>query len=193
MNNIKIYPWGPLLIKQDIDPNIINIIIKNIPNRGEGIDTDLKTISRRENFNQVEIRHLTSLLDPYFRFYFKTLWEEIDSKVVKYNLNRAWVNIYKKDDYVSSHIHTHCDMSFVLFLKVPPPNLLDLTKHEGNLVFTYGENSDFRARVKNNNMHSIDPKIGEIYIFPNNLNHYSIPISHPQIERISLSGNLIIK
>ena len=190
MSEFKIFNWGPLLIKQEIDPNITNTIIRNIPNRGIGINTSLKNISRREDFSREECGHLSNILDPYFRIYIKNLYENVNPQDVQYRLNRAWVNVYKKDDYVSSHIHVDCDISFVLFLKVPPSNILDLEKHEGNLIFTYGENSDFRAKVRNKNMIFIDPKVGELYLFPNNLNHYSIPISHPQAERISLSGNI---
>ena len=188
---MMIYPWGPLLLKQNVDLKIINIILNNIPDRGRESLLDNNSNLKRISFNKEECGYLINLLDSYFLNYFREMG--IAKKNLPYNqyiLNQSWVNIHKKDQFIPPHAHGYCDLSFVLYLKFPPPSILPLDTDEGNIIFTYGERNDARAKVKNIVKHQIKPEVGELYMFPNNLSHYTTPIASVQSERISLSGNI---
>lgn len=191
MKDITRYSWGPLLLRQRVDPYITNQILNNIPNRGVGINADnLINIERREQFNDIEKGYIQNHLKPYVEIYLKQIPLLENLSLTKWELTNAWVNIYKQYHFVPPHIHEGCDISFVLFLKLPKEE--NLKDREGNLIFTYGEESDSRSLIRPIVSHNIVPQVGELYIFPNNLNHYTLPMSSQELERISMSGNIKI-
>ena len=49
----------------------------------------------------------------------------------------------------------------------------------GCTVFKYGEEQDARALIPFLNNNFITPKEGKLVVFPNNLNHYTIPFHNP--------------
>ncbi len=178
--------FGPLVIRQRLSPNEAKYFFKrfqNQPNK-QNIDTDLPDLYQRALMD-INDKDYNKILYPYIKNYLDVYgWQG------GYKLQSLWANVYKGNDYIPPHTHVACDLSFVLFLKMPSIDKLKLSKSEGFIMFRYGEEPYFSQKVKPIVDQQILPKVGELIIFPQNLTHYSAPMSHPQAERISISGNI---
>ena len=183
MNRIE---FGPLVTQQRLSPNETQYFLDRYQNQPEhqNITTDLPDLSQRgwmkrddENYNKI--------LQPYILNHCM-----LGQHQGGYKIDSLWGNVYRGNDFVPPHVHHKCDLSFVLFLKMPSLEFLNSNKNEGCLVLRYGE--DVVSKIPNKTNHYILPKVGELIIFPYNLLHYTIPMSHPQAERISMSGNIIL-
>ena len=186
MSNPKIFPWGPILMRQEVDPNITKKFLNEWPSDGEDVETPLPNLTSRKIYPKSQWKEYESLLAPYINLYLQKMG-------IQYNFRfrGLWGNLYRQKDSIPLHIHNVCDLTFVLYIKLPPPSLLNLeNENEGNVVFIYGEETDARSKVRMVNEYNLTPKLNEIFIFPNNLRHYSIPMTHPKAERISISGNI---
>ena len=187
MNNSSfIYPWGPLLFKQTMEPSDLKYYLDNL-NDTFNIDMDnyFGKVRRKEYNGNLKFRKLFS---PYIKNYLK----EDGMYGAGFYISAFWINIYENNSFVPPHTHNGCDLSFVFFLKVPPKESLN-DPNEGNVCFTYGDPQHTSIKTKKIWIHRISSKVGEIYIFPRNLNQYTIPISDPKLVRISVSGNILLK
>jgi len=101
----------------------------------------------------------------------------------------AWVNFMAAGEFNPPHIHTGCDFSSVLFIKVPTKLKEENKKYIGRgegpgaLTFTYGESQQHSMSQK-----SFFPEEGDLYIFPATLTHFVAPFMCKE-ERISMSAN----
>jgi hypothetical protein len=75
---------------------------------------------------------------------------------------------------------------------MPPIEMLDQKKNEGCLILRYGEDPGGQAKIRPITNQFVLPKAGDLIIFPQNLLHYTIPMSNPKAERISISGNILL-
>ena len=186
MDNFFIFPWGPLLLKQTIEPLDLKYYLDGLNNTSNvKMDSYFGEVDRQVYNNDSNFK---KLLFPYIKNYLRI--EE--SKVEGFYVSDLWINIYNNRTFVPPHTHSKCDLSFVFFLKTPPIEKLK-NINEGSLCFSYGNEQHTYIKTIKISKHSISPKIGELYIFPSNLEHYTIPISNPKLERISVSGNIIFK
>ena len=184
MNSPIIFPWGPLLVKQMVDLSVTNEFLKDFNYNNSNIELPFPSLEKRKEYDVSNVKYI-NLLSPYIKNYLKIRGLENNFK-----LNILWGNLYGVNHYIPPHTHGNCDLSFVLFLEMPPTHLLNLEKGEGFLTFGYGEKSDWRSLIKNITYHRILPKINELYIFPHNLRHHSTPMSNPHSKRISVTGNI---
>lgn len=119
-------------------------------------------------------------------------------KNTKYGLEALWVNLQKKHEYNPLHIHSGV-YSFALWMKIPYD--VSIEKKLTNCVdCRMPENSDFffaytdiLGNIRKFNMNVDKNSEGTIVFFPSKLNHYVNPFFTSDEERISVSGNLIIK
>ena len=109
-----------------------------------------------------------------------------------FKIKRLWGNIYRQGDFIPPHVHLSGDISFSLVLKMPPIEMLDQKKNEGCLILRYGEDPGGQAKIRPITNQFVLPKAGDLIIFPQNLLHYTIPMSNPKAERISISGNILL-
>ena len=58
----------------------------------------------------------------------------------------------------------------------------------GSIVFRYGEEKDMLSPMR-----FYIPKAGDIFIFPSWLEHMVIPFKTPDVERVSVSGNIYVR
>ena len=132
---------------------------------------------------------ITRIIHPQMESFFadKSLFKE--SLTVK--MNSLWINLNKPGDYNHSHNHPGCDLSGILWLKVPPKS--------GNIVFE-SPHSFTQYKLLNNyseefinkiNMHDwfyIEPQVGLMILFPSHLNH-SVSQNKSDQDRISVAFN----
>lgn len=195
MSNLKvtkIFQWGPPVFVYNLSKELLNSLRDIKPDieftQGKnGKFSGVEIINSRLGYTQDNADRVCRLLSPYFKNYI----EDILYKELKYEVNGLWVNLYKANHYIAPHVHTDCDISFIVYIKSNQSLISnDGNPNAGNTVFQYGVAQDSRAIIPSiTNIHH-KPQDGELIIFPNNLSHHSIPFNNPNITRYTLSGNL---
>ena len=121
-------------------------------------------------------------------------FHEIPDIIFQYEINDIWVNFMEAGEVNPTHVHGG-DLSFVYFLKVPWQIRDEGILHEGRnsapgrLTFDYTHDSHIPWGTCTK---SIEPKEGHMVIFPSMLRHYVSPFKS-KVQRISISGNLLVK
>ena len=126
---------------------------------------------------------------------FKILdYSESIENAEKIAVHHAWFVRSFENDYNPTHIHTNGSSSCVLYLKIPPgisdknsKNTHEKYATEGYIDFVYGSSST----VNPGNM-CIQPKVGDLYIFPASLFHTVYPF-YGEGERRSFSANISLQ
>ena len=110
------------------------------------------------------------------------------------NILDSWFVRSFKGDYNPCHIHTNCQYSCILYLKVPDSisdknfrNAKETYTTEGYIDFIFGANGTNTA-----SNFTRQPKVGDLYVFPANLMHVAYPF-FGEGERRSFSANLILE
>ena len=184
---MEMLSFGPLIGLQRLSPKEVKVTSdKFLKSKQKNIKTSLPDLTVRGIMDWKD-PYLLEIFSPYIENYLRGIGWNGGWKLVN-----LWGNIYKAKDYVPPHIHVKCDLSFVTFLKMPSNDQLLKEKREGNLVFMYGEEGSGFQKIKPKTHHRFLPKVGEIYIFPQNLRHYTVPFTNETAERISISGNITL-
>ena len=110
------------------------------------------------------------------------------------NILDSWFVRSFKGDYNPCDIHTNCQYSCILYLKVPDSiseknfrNTKETYTTEGYIDFIFGANGTNTA-----SNFTKQPKVGDLYVFPANLMHVAYPF-FGEGERRSFSANLILE
>ena len=115
--------------------------------------------------------------------------DKIKNEQYMTQMKSCWVISQWEGEYNPIHIHTECQMSTVMYLKVP--EFLPSTKPErdddGCIMFIGGAGSGSRLT---RNLLKVKPKVGEFFIFPAHLQHTVYPFkTDGDFERRSVSFN----
>ena len=111
-----------------------------------------------------------------------------------FTLIDLWINYMKPHEYNPDHNHGG-QLSWVIFLDTP-----DLKEEQkafegtssppGSIVFSYGESTNPKWAEST---FRYDPQPGFMWMFPAQLRHQVIPFHTPNVQRISVSGNLFLQ
>ena len=192
--NYNIHLFGPLFakikLKQEDVENILTLckVKESFSKNLAGHFTTEYEIDKKQYTNYMQ-EHLKTFAMLYEKFYSR--------KLKHVNVESAWVNFMKANDYNPPHIHTHCDFSTALILKIPQDlkNECDAMKKKTNvnqnlpgyICFENGFNNFY-----NNTSYFFEPVVGDLYLFPYWLTHWVNPFKCAG-ERISVSSNLLLK
>lgn len=108
-------------------------------------------------------------------------------------LQSAWVNIQQEHEFHPLHTHHGSDVVCVIFpsvdIKTPAPYKTrnDYKRNPGSLVLNYGHLLNYGVGVTE---YVVDPREKEIYVFPGDMNHYTLPIFGNDL-RVSISCNFV--
>jgi len=189
----RFHQFGPYLAEMPVASDYCTRLLK--------LGKKLKKSHRSNLAGQIEHEYLYSLeTEPWifneFQIYVNT-WIEGFKKfnnLPKFNpkprLTQMWINRMKAREYNPIHIHTNCQLSFVLFLEVPQQMLNEAKKNEtsapnpGELIFFFGEDTWSNATEKN-----FAPKVNTLFMFPNSLRH-SVMHFNSKVIRTSVAGNI---
>ena len=126
------------------------------------------------------------------RFHPKIQAGELKSVV---SMTSLWINTQVAGEFNPPHKHGG-DISFVIYLKVPKEIVEEnkywaeksADKSAGAINFNYGEPVYGLEWIIN--QHIFIPEECQMFIFPAQLTHWVSPFQTPDVERISVSGNL---
>ena len=101
-----------------------------------------------------------------------------------------WTVSQRDNEYNPTHFHFHCDLSAVMYLKIPEylPNRKSHRNDDGKIVFT---NNTSQEKLWSYPTMDISPNVGDIFIFPASQQHMVYPFrtSDGKGERRSVSFN----
>ena len=141
---------------------------------------------------------LTPLINSYGNM-FEDQWRNAicsdDNIVLQYAMRPWWVNYQKQYEFNPSHNH-HGIYSFVIWLKIPyeyeEQNIDNESNSKSRGIFSF-QYSDMLGGT-----HTYDYQLGKKYegymlFFPSKLNHEVYPFYNCEEDRISISGNIMVK
>ena len=196
-------PFGPLIMLAQLPEGFIKKlnevvdVIKDKKDMGARLAGVIETESEiphsmLEEKKVMEIFHALSrgyIEQAYLNAGQKDLWNAMD---VKTQMQSIWSVSQYENEYNPQHNHSHCQISAVLYLKIPamkPRNIPNKPKEkDGQIEFTFNSNNDifttgsFIAR----------PKPGMCLLFPNTLYHQVYPFQGSG-ERRSIAFNMTYK
>jgi len=115
------------------------------------------------------------------------------------SINSCWVVSQYENEYNPIHIHSGCNVSAILYLKVPDyknrrnfNSKKDKGDQDGDIIFTYSSASQRNNDVLERGISQIAPKPGLLLLFPSHLQHAVYPFIG-EGERRSISFNAVYK
>ena len=189
--NYNFFHWGPFLYKTSLDQEEINQIKKLCSKKSIDYRKNLAGLIKHEH--QVDVKKLFPIIFSYLNSYSQA-YLEYSGKFLgnKIELKSSWVNYMTKTESNPLHVHDD-DLSFVIFTQIPKNLEKECNKTVGNarpgainFINTLGKGK-FTT-----NEHTFFPTVGDFFIFPASLHHY-VNSFQCEGERISVSGNLIVK
>lgn len=129
------------------------------------------------------VEFLRGILGDYHRDFFTRKTGE-----ASFDLIRMWVVYQYATEWNYLHAHSG-DLAGVLYLRVPEDMAVGLPAGDkrainpGAITFTEGTGGPYRSSIR-----TMKPKVGDLYLFPSELNHTVYPFFGDE-ERRSLSFN----
>jgi len=103
-----------------------------------------------------------------------------------------WIISQKDNEYNPTHVHTQCDLSTVMYLKIPEylPSRKSHRKDDGAITFAGPAGKDQRW---GNPTITYQPQVGDFFIFPASQQHWVYPFrtQDGRGERRSISFNAV--
>lgn len=183
--------WGPLLFRTKItveDLKKVKALCKK--DKKEDATKTLAGVINHEYL--IDKKKYSPILQPYFQAFQNAYFKWYDKTLKKIKCTSAWVNYMKHMDCNPPHTHTRCDLSSVLYLKIPKTLKKENQDFKGDsqgpgaVSFMYGEDRDY-----NLSEWSLLPEERDLYIFPFNLKH-SVASFKSKGERVSVAANFSI-
>jgi len=189
----KYHYFGPYLAEMPVNPDYCARLLK--------LGKKLKKIQRQHRVGQMNMSIFIPLeKEPWifneFQIYVDTWvegWKRFSNQPKinrKYQLTQMWINRMKAKEYNPVHVHSHCDLSFTLWLEVPQRMLDEAKKKETNAVnpgstsFFYGEDRWSVVSEKH-----FDPRVNTLMMFPATLRHQVMHFNS-KVIRTSVAGNI---
>jgi uncharacterized protein (TIGR02466 family) len=183
--------FGPTIGKSKLSKKIINVLNKHI---------DKSQISKKNDYSsklasqiQNEIKISNSIINKNLsKELIKNIKEYLKSsgikKIKEVKIINLWVVRQLKNEYNPIHYHDG-QLSGVGYLQIPKN--MNLNKSVKNKKFKTNGTIDFINGQKNflsNSIYNLNPKLGDLLIFPNYLMHTAYPFNI-EGERRSFSFN----
>ena len=189
------YYWGPLLWKTKVSNEIVDGLLErglksNVSHRHKLVGY----FKDEYSYSQNDKEWFVDKIKPYFlkhKDISDNEWYMTESPPVQ--LTSLWINIMKAGDYNPPHTHDG-ELSFVIYLKIPPKLKEEFNSYEGRSPESNGAGvvtfvTELSNKSKNINKKNFLPEVGDMFIFPASLTHFVAPFKCKG-ERISVSGNI---
>ena len=196
----NMFNWGPLLTLCKVN-NEDFTELKNACYRANRVHiTDITKLKKENIFTENDTEYFKNVLQKYFDGYmgvYNNYWSERNFSR-RLTLETIWVNFQQEGEFRPPHVHHNCDASFVIYIDMP-----DVIKSEhrddvaddiqpGNITFQLSERPGRSDLIPNICQVTKFPTAGDMYIFPYNLEHFTMPFKS-DVSRISVSGNLVFE
>ena len=185
------YYWGPLLFKIKMLPADLKECANLCSKKSSLVNDRLAGGIKHEHY--VSSNTFVKILDPYLSTFGHAYQNWYGKTITQLNIRSAWVNFMIAGEFNPPHMHLNCDLSSVLFVKIPEGLKEEHKKFTGtgggpgSLSFTYGE---FQPHAISHRV--FFPEEGDLFIFPATLTHFVAPFLSKG-ERITMSANFSLQ
>ena len=196
MENLEIWqPFGPSIAKVSIPSEMIKLMNNYIDEviidekKSESLESGYKLAGNVTQEFRLEGEFMKKIKWMDFLALSVQNWilKKTGNKIKRFDLIASWVVRQFKNEYNPVHYHGG-NVSGVGYLKIPSNmgNTIqkDKKNRNGNLVLIHGS-SQFLSK----SILTIEPKVGDFYLFPNYLMHTVYPFADTDDERRSVSFN----
>jgi uncharacterized protein (TIGR02466 family) len=204
LNTDMLSPFGPRILSVMLPENIIQRIndlgdnqqnSTNMDGRLAGIikdepeltDEEMDSIGIKQIFMDIGHQYVHTILSDKHHIDYNADDYKIDMKFVG-----GWIVNQKENEYNPVHAHSNCNISSVLYLKVPefkPRGYTGKKNIDGYIEFI---NSTVDSSNLSAGSYLVKPEVGKLLMFPSTLLHTVYPFQGPD-ERRSLAFNLNYK
>ena len=183
--------FGPTIGKSKLSKKIINVLNKHIDKTQTSKKNDYSSKLASQIQNEIKIsnsiinKNLSKELIKNIKEYLKSSGIK---KIKEVKIINLWVVRQLKNEYNPIHYHDG-QLSGVGYLQIPKN--MNLNKSVKNKKFKTNGTIDFINGQKNflsNSIYNLNPKLGDLLIFPNYLMHTAYPFNI-EGERRSFSFN----
>ena len=181
------YYWGPLLFKIKVQQEDLKKCADLCSKQSSLVNDTLAGAIKHEHY--VSSNTFIKIIDPYLNIFAEAYRNWYGKTIHQTSILMTWVNFMRAGEFNPPHTHPGCDLSSVLFIKIPEALKEEHKKFTGtgsgpgSLSFTYGE---FQPHAISNRV--FFPEEGDLFIFPATLTHFVSPFLSKG-ERISMSAN----
>ena len=202
INTQVIKPFGPIVFMADLPNGIIKSlneivdVIKDKKDMGSRLAGIIEIESEIPHF-MLEEKKVMDIFHAFGRQYVEQGLNSqgkgftIPDLDIKTQMQSIWSVSQYENEYNPQHNHSHCQISAVLYLKVPsmkPRNLPGKNDKDGQIEFTHAGNDD----IFTVGSFVVKPRVGTLIMFPNSLLHQVYPFQGSG-ERRSIAFNMSYK
>ena len=187
MKDYNFYYWGPLLFKIKIQQEDLKKCANLCSKKSSLVNDTLAGAIKQEHY--VSPNAFITIINPYLNIFAEAYQNWYGKPMTRTTILMAWVNFMRAGEFNPPHTHPNCDLSSVLFVKIPKALKKEHSKHSirgpgpGSLSFNYGEIQPHGICQR-----FFFPEEGDLFIFPATLTHFVTPFMS-EVERISMSAN----
>ncbi len=195
-------PFGPLVMVCKLPDEIVKKLDKIVDNvmgindMGERLAGQIKNESEiphsmLEEYKCMDIFHAIGrsyVEQGYKHGYLEEVLKLVD---IKTQMQSIWSVSQYENEYNPQHNHTHCNMSAVLYLRIPEykkRNIPHKKEMDGKIEFNFCNTESLFTTGS----FTVEPKVGQLFLFPNHLNHQVYPFLGDG-ERRSIAYNMSYK
>ena len=196
-------PFGPLVMMAQLPEGIIKTlngivdVIKDKKDMGHRLAGQIETESEIPH-SMLEEKKVMDIFHAMAKSYVEQGYINAGQKniletmsPIQTQMQSIWSVSQYENEYNPQHNHSHCQISAVLYLKVPamkPRNIPHKSNLDGHIEFNYSNTTD----IFTTGSFVLKPKAGTIILFPNTLNHQVYPFQGSG-ERRSIAFNMTYK
>ena len=186
-SSYNFYYWGPLLFKIKIQQEDLKKCADLCSKQSSLVNDTLAGAIKHEHY--VSSNTFIKIIDPYLNIFAEAYRNWYGKTIHQTSILMTWVNFMRAGEFNPPHTHPGCDLSSVLFIKIPEALKEEHKKFTGTgsgpgaLSFTYGEFQPHAISTR-----YFFPEEGDFFIFPATLTHFVTPFMS-EGERISMSAN----
>ena len=193
IDNVQVVkPFGPLILIAQLPEGVIKPlneivdVIKDRKDMGARLAGVIETESEIPH-SMLEEKKVMNIFHALSRSYIEQaylnagLQDQWNAMDVKTQMQSIWSVSQYENEYNPQHNHSHCQISAVLYLKVP-----DFGKeitNTGNPLNGRTELIGNCGGIWSGQTHLITPKVGDFYIFPYDMQHLVYPFTGDGMRR----------
>jgi|TARA_R110002020_G_scaffold30805_5_gene96776 uncharacterized protein (TIGR02466 family) len=180
---------GPLVFKTKIKDKDLKAMYKLCNKKKDVSKTLAGIVSGEYKIDSIQYQKIMQkYLNLFELAYFDWYQDKLSNKI---KVKSSWVNYMKPGDCNPTHVHTNCNFSSVLFIKIPKNLNQEISQCKGNKSMPGGLTFDLHSAMEYHIFSkTFEPHIGDFYMFPYNVKH-SVNSFKSKGERISIAANFL--
>ena len=174
-------PFGPAIAKVEMSPDLVKVL-------NNYTDEEIKKSKEKTEFT-LDDKIIKKLNWAEYIGTLANSWVENETKkpLKKISIAKTWTSRQFKNQFNPIHFYKDGNISGIAFLKVPKSFDSSEGSEEGKLTLIHGSISTLC-----NSIFSINPKVGDFYLFPSYLMNLTYPFtdSDEELRTIKFSAKI---